>query len=114
VFVTHTLTVLERATFYESLGIDPRDYNRQVISKTNETAERAFPSVLDTSYPEFFPRLEQCAIANQKLTQIANNQRPKAIQFLQKLPWIGVILWQMLRIYLLPSVNAELSRTAVY
>ncbi|XPM55983.2 MAG: magnesium-protoporphyrin IX monomethyl ester (oxidative) cyclase [Leptolyngbya sp. IPPAS B-1204] len=113
VFVTHTLTVLERATFYESLGINPYEYNQQVIQRTNTTAERAFPSILDTNRPEFFRRLERCATANQKLVEIANSQRPKAIRFLQKLPWIVVILWQMLRLYLLPSIDAEATRATV-
>jgi magnesium-protoporphyrin IX monomethyl ester (oxidative) cyclase len=114
VFATHTLTVLERTNFYESVGIDPRDYNRQVIAKTNETAARAFPSILDTDRPEFFQRLEKCAVANQKLAEIANNNRPKAIQFFQKLPWIAVILWQLLRLYLLKGIDTEDSRGTVY
>ncbi len=113
VFATHTLTVLERATFYESIGIDPHDYNEQVIRQTNATAERAFPSLLDTDHPEFFSRLERCAIANQKLAEVSSSDRPTAIRFLQKLPWIAVILWQMLRLYLLPSINAENSRTVI-
>lgn len=113
VFATHTLTVLERTTFYESLGIDPNEYNQQVIRQTNATAERAFPSVLDTNHPEFFVRLERCAIANRKLIKIAEQKRPAAIQFLQKLPWIMVIVWQLLRLYLLPSIDAEQSRTAI-
>jgi magnesium-protoporphyrin IX monomethyl ester (oxidative) cyclase len=114
VFATHTLTVLERTTFYESIGIDPHEYNKQVISKTNETAKRAFPSVLDPNHPDFFLRLERCAIANQKLAEIASNKRPRLIQFLQKLPWIAVIVWQLLRLYLLPSINAETSRAATH
>jgi magnesium-protoporphyrin IX monomethyl ester (oxidative) cyclase len=114
VFATHTLTVLERTSFYESIGIDPREYNTQVIRKTNETAERAFPSVLDTNHPKFFQRLEQCAIANQKLAEISNSKRPVAIQFLQKLPWIFVIVWQLLRLYLLKPVDTEDSRGIVY
>jgi magnesium-protoporphyrin IX monomethyl ester (oxidative) cyclase len=114
VFATHTLTVLERASFYESIGIDPRDYNIQVITKTNETANRAFPNTLDTQHPEFFPRLEKCAIANQKLAEIASSQRPSAIKFVQKLPWLAVIVWQLLRLYLLKPVNTENLRGTVY
>lgn len=114
VFVTHTLTVLERTTFYESIGIDPYEYNKDVIRNTNETAKRAFPSVLDTDNPTFFSRLERCAIANQKLAEIADAKRPRVIQFFQKLPWVAVIGWQMLRLYLQPSVNAESSRNAVH
>ena len=114
VFATHTLTVLERATFYQSIGIDPREYNEQVIRKTNETAKGAFPSILNTDHPEFFARLDRCAIANQKLAEISSNQRPTVIQFCQKLPWIAVMGWQLLRLYLLPSINAEQSRNAIH
>lgn len=113
VFATHTLTVLERSTFYESIGLDPHTYNQQVITHTNETAKRAFPSVLDTDHPEFFERLERCAIANQKLTEIAAQNVPAIFKFFQKLPWILAILWQLLRLYFLPSVNAEAMRQAI-
>jgi magnesium-protoporphyrin IX monomethyl ester (oxidative) cyclase len=113
VFVTHTLTVLERTDFYESIGIDPQDYNQQVISQTNATAGRAFPTILDTDHPEFFPRLDRCAIANQTLTEISKSQRPAMIQFFQKLPYIAMIGWQMVRLYLLPSIHAETFRNTV-
>ncbi|MBD2080992.1 magnesium-protoporphyrin IX monomethyl ester (oxidative) cyclase [Leptolyngbya sp. FACHB-17] len=114
VFVTHTLTVLERSTFYESIGMDADQYNKDVIQHTNETSKRAFPSVLDTDHPEFFPRLKKCAIANQNLSEITNNQRQKWIQLCQKLPYIAVIIWQMLRLYFLPSVDAETTRSAIH
>jgi magnesium-protoporphyrin IX monomethyl ester (oxidative) cyclase len=113
VFATHTLTVLERASFYESIGIDPQEYNTQVISKTNETAKRAFPSVLDTNHPKFFQRLEKCAIANQKLTEISSSKHPKIIQFLRKIPWIVAIVWHLLCIYLQKSIDAESLREKV-
>ena len=113
VFATHTLTVLERSSFYDSIGIDPREYNQQVIRQTNATAERAFPRILDTDHPEFFPRLERCAIANQRLAEIASSERSGVIKFVQKLPWIAVILWQLLRLYLLPSIDAEATRATV-
>lgn len=114
VFVTHTLTVLERADFYESIGIDPHDYNKQVIANTNKTSERAFPSVLNTDHPEFFERLETCAQANAKLTEINANSQPNVIKFFQKLPWITVILWQMLRLYLIKGIDTEPMRGVVY
>ncbi len=114
VFATHTLTVLERSTFYDSIGIDSQEYNKAVIQNTNETSKRAFPSVLDTDHPEFFPRLEKCAIANQKLAEISSQSRPKFIQTLQKLPWIAVIIWQLLRLYFLPAIDAEASRPVIH
>jgi hypothetical protein len=66
---------------------------------------------LDTHHPQFFPRLEQCALANQKLVAISHNPYPALIQFCQKLPWIAVIVWQLLRLYFLPSTNAEQSQS---
>jgi magnesium-protoporphyrin IX monomethyl ester (oxidative) cyclase len=58
-------------------------------------------------------RLEQCAVAHQKLTEISNRPRFGILKFWQKPPWIVVILWQLLRLYLLPTVNAEASRTVI-
>jgi magnesium-protoporphyrin IX monomethyl ester (oxidative) cyclase len=114
VFATHTLTVLERGSFYTAIGIDPDTYNKQVIEHTNETAKRAFPSILDTHHPEFFVRLERCAIANQKLAHITSTARPAWVQLFQKLPWFAVIAWQLIRLYLLPGINAEATRAEVH
>ena len=114
VFATHTMTVLERSTFYDSIGINPREYNIEVIHRTNETAKRAFPSILDTHHPEFFPRLEQCAIANQKLAEINTNNAPIIIQFFQKIPWIAMIVWHLLCIYWQKPIDAENLRGKVF
>lgn len=114
VFATHTLTVLERASFYTSIGMDPQEYNMQVIHNTNRTAARAFPEILDTEHPDFFRRLEACAVANQKLAEISHNDRPAVIKFWQKLPWISAIVWHLLRIYLLKPIDAEALRGQVY
>ena len=75
--------------------------------------EDTHPSILDTDRLEKFSCLERCAIANQKLVEIANNQRPAAIQFCQKLPWIAAIEWQMLRLYLQPSIDAEAPKNSI-
>jgi magnesium-protoporphyrin IX monomethyl ester (oxidative) cyclase len=55
VFATHSLTVQERANFYDSLGLDATEFDEQVIRKTNETSARAFPTILNVNHPEFFP-----------------------------------------------------------
>ncbi len=114
VFVTHTITVFERATFYESIGIHPRKYNNTVIAETNNTAARAFPIILDTNHPEFFWRLEQCSENTQKLTQINNSDRSKFAKFFWKLPAIVSIIWHMLRLYLVKPIDAELTRITIH
>ncbi len=113
VFVTHTLTVFERADFYDSLGLDPRDYNTEVIRKTNETSLRAFPSVLDTENPEFFGRLEKCSDANMKIAEISGSDRPGIIKFFLKMPYIIQIIWQMIVIFFMKPVNAEALREEI-
>ena len=76
--------------------------------------ESTHPSILDTHHPEFFTRLEQCAIANQKIAEISSSHRSTAIQFCQKLPWITAIMWQLLRLYLLAIINAENFKSKIY
>jgi len=93
VFATHTLTVLERSDFYHSIGIDAHEYNIQVIHNTNNAARRVFPSILDTHHPEFIKRLEQYAIANQKLTKIVSSNSFNIVKWLRKLPLLVTISW---------------------
>ena len=113
VFATHTLTVLERSTFYDSVGLDARQYNIDVIEKTNETAARAFPVILNTKHPDFFRRLEKCSENNLKLTEINNSNRPKIVKFFQKIPVIASTVGHLLRIYMTKPIDAEATREMV-
>ncbi|MBF2019805.1 MAG: magnesium-protoporphyrin IX monomethyl ester (oxidative) cyclase [Hydrococcus sp. C42_A2020_068] len=113
VFATHSLTVQERAGFYHSLGLDATEFDEQVIRKTNETAARAFPAVLNVDHPEFFPRMQRCAKRNLKLKAISENNFPKVVKFLQKLPLLGGIFWDLFRLYLIKPIDAEALRGTV-
>jgi magnesium-protoporphyrin IX monomethyl ester (oxidative) cyclase len=113
VFATHTLTVHERTGFYHALGIDPTEFDREVIRKTNETALRAFPSALNTEHPEFFPRLQSCCDLNVKLSEIDASSQPKWIKALRKLPFQLSIVGHLLRIYLVKGIDAEALRGTV-
>ena len=92
VFATHTLTVHERAGFYHSLGLDPTEFDQQVVRNTNETAGRAFPVMLNTEHPKFFPRLHHCSDYNLKLIEIDRSSQPKVVKLVRKLPLIAAIL----------------------
>lgn len=107
VFATHTLTVYERASFYQSLSLDPQKYNNHVIRKTNETAARAFPVILNTEHPNFFRRLEKCANNNLKLAAIEHSDRPRIVKFCQKLPLLLSICWHLFLTYLIKPVNTD-------
>jgi magnesium-protoporphyrin IX monomethyl ester (oxidative) cyclase len=113
VFATHTLTVHERAGFYESLGLDAREFDREVVKKTNETSARAFPVALDTDHPEFFPRLHRCSDLNQEISRINGSEQPKWLKAIRKLPLQLGIFGHLLRLYLLKPIDAEATRGMV-
>ncbi|MFP4134656.1 MAG: magnesium-protoporphyrin IX monomethyl ester (oxidative) cyclase [Halothece sp.] len=114
VFATHTLTVHERADFYESLGLDAKEFDRHITRKTNETAARAFPVTLNVDHPEFFQRLETCAERNKKLNEIENSNAPRWLKKLKKLPLITAIFVDLVRLYFIKPVDAVSEWEAVY
>ena len=106
VFATMYLNDIQRQDFYASIGLDARDYDKYVIEKTNETAGRVFPVMLDVESPEFYDRLEACIKNNEKLAAIANSNTPKFLQIFQKLPFYISSGWQLLKLYLMKPVDA--------
>lgn len=105
VFATMYLNDVQRSGFYASLGLDAREYDIHVIQKTNETAGRVFPLILDVERPDFYQRLEICVQNNGKLTEIANSDTPKPLKLLQKLPLYVSNAWQLLRLYLIKPID---------
>jgi magnesium-protoporphyrin IX monomethyl ester (oxidative) cyclase len=113
VFATHTLTVHERAGFYTSLGLDATEFDREVVRNTNETAGRAFPVMLNTEHPKFFPYLQRCADHNMKIAEIESSSVPKVVKLIRKLPLIAAIVWNLLLVYLIKPIDAEALRETV-
>ncbi|BCL35530.1 magnesium-protoporphyrin IX monomethyl ester (oxidative) cyclase [Nostoc sp. MS1] len=113
VFATHTMTVHERAGFYKSLGLDATEFDHQVVQNTNETAGRAFPVMLNTEHPQFFPRLQCCAGYNMQISEIERSSQPKFIKLIRKLPLIAAIIWNLLLVYLIKPINTETLRETV-
>lgn len=105
VFATMYLNDIQRSSFYESLGLDAREYDIHVIKKTNETAGRVFPIILDVEKPEFYDRLETCIKNNEKLSAIASSTTPKFLQIFSKLPLYVSTGWQLLRLYLMKPIE---------
>ena len=113
VFATMFLNDIQRGGFYASLGLDAREYDIHVIQKTNETAARVFPVILDVDNPEFFRRLDLATDANSKMAEIGQSNQPKPLQLLRKLPHIANIGWQMVRLYFMKPVDVLTSRGEV-
>jgi magnesium-protoporphyrin IX monomethyl ester (oxidative) cyclase len=113
VFATHTLTVHERAKFYEMLGLDATAFDEEVVRQTNQTSARAFPVILDVEHPQFFKRLHRCSNRNLDLKRIAESNAPKPIKFLRKLPHILGTAGDLLRLFLMKPIDAEAMRGTV-
>jgi magnesium-protoporphyrin IX monomethyl ester (oxidative) cyclase len=114
VFVTMYLNDIQRKDFYASIGLDARDYDIHVIKKTNETAGRVFPLILDVDKPEFYERLDLCVRNNEKLTEIVNSTSPKFVQFFQKLPLYISNGWHFLKLYLIKPIDVEAQHGVIH
>ncbi len=99
VFGTMYIRDTQEPGFYEVLGIDAREYETYVIQKTNETAGRVFPVMLDVDSPEFYQRLDVCVQNNRDLATIVASKTPKVLQIFQKFPLYASNAWQLLRLY---------------
>jgi magnesium-protoporphyrin IX monomethyl ester (oxidative) cyclase len=106
VFGTMYIRDTQEPGFYETLGLDAREYETYVIQKTNETAGRVFPVMLDVDHPKFYQRMDACVENNKKMSAIANSSTPKFLQLFQKLPLYLSNGWQFLRLYLMKPIDA--------
>jgi magnesium-protoporphyrin IX monomethyl ester (oxidative) cyclase len=107
------MTVHERSGFYKSLGLDATEFDQKVVRNTNETAGRAFPVMLNTEHPQFFPRLQSCADYNLKIAEIERSSQPKLMKLIRKLPLITAIVGNLLLLYLIKPVDTEALRETV-
>jgi magnesium-protoporphyrin IX monomethyl ester (oxidative) cyclase len=105
VFATMYLNDIQRSGFYASLGLDAREYDIHVIRKTNETAGRVFPLILNVDHPEFFQRLDLCTQNMARLGAIASSNAPKPVKLLQKLPVFASTAVQLIRLYLMKPID---------
>jgi magnesium-protoporphyrin IX monomethyl ester (oxidative) cyclase len=113
VFATMYLNDIQRQDFYASIGLDAREYDKYVIEKTNETAGRVFPVMLNVESPEFYNRLETCINNNEKISAIANSGTPKFLQIFQKLPLYVSNGWQLLKLYLVKPIDTAVAEGTV-
>jgi magnesium-protoporphyrin IX monomethyl ester (oxidative) cyclase len=67
VFLTHSLTVAERADFYQLLGIDALRFDDAVITATNRSARQAFPMVFRLDDGRFLAQRDRVVTAFRQL-----------------------------------------------
>ena len=107
VFATMYLNDVQRSSFYAAIGLDAREYDKLVIEKTNDTAGRVFPIVLDVENPEFYDRLETCVTNNDRLREIAESNAAAPVKFLRKLPYYISNGWQLAKMYFIKPIRVD-------
>jgi magnesium-protoporphyrin IX monomethyl ester (oxidative) cyclase len=98
------LNDLQRAEFYSTIGLDAKEFDQLVIRETNLSAKILFPVILDVEHPDFFPLLDICAEANDKLIQIGKNENI-SFKELKKVPHYFLLASSLLRLYFLPAIS---------
>uniref|UniRef100_A0A1Z1MC37 Magnesium-protoporphyrin IX monomethyl ester [oxidative] cyclase n=1 Tax=Polysiphonia urceolata TaxID=173545 RepID=A0A1Z1MC37_POLUR len=106
VFATMYLNDFQRSDFYRSIGLDARNYDIQVIRKTNESASRVFPIALDVDKPEFFQYLDLCASENRKLIEINNKNNPTIKDSIGKILIYSKLALNITKIYLIKPIES--------
>jgi magnesium-protoporphyrin IX monomethyl ester (oxidative) cyclase len=107
VFATMYLNDTQRADFYACLGLEARSYDKEVIQKTNETAGRVFPIILDVDNPEFYDRLEVCVSNNEQLRAIDASAAPGVVKALRKVPKFISNGWQFVKLYFMKPIAVD-------
>ena len=111
VFATMYLNDIQRSDFYAALGLDAREYDKEVIEKTNETAARVFPVKLDIHHPDFYGNLEVCVKNNEKLRAIDADNAP--LKMLRKLPVFSSNATQFLRLFAMKPIDVVAEQRTV-
>jgi len=107
VFATMYLNDFQRSDFYKSIGLDPRQYDMQVIRKTNESASRIFPIALNIDKPEFFKYLDECATQNRLLIELDSSKYSIIIKNLKKLPLYIGLGTNLLKLYCIKPIDSS-------
>uniref|UniRef100_A0A1C9C8J4 Probable magnesium-protoporphyrin IX monomethyl ester [oxidative] cyclase n=1 Tax=Schimmelmannia schousboei TaxID=173468 RepID=A0A1C9C8J4_9FLOR len=113
VFATMYLNDFQRSDFYKSIGLDPRQYDIQVIRKTNESASRIFPVALNIDKPEFFQYLDKCASQNRMLIEINKTNNNNLIRTLRKLPIYTQLTLNLIKLYLIPPIESSIISSTI-
>uniref|UniRef100_A0A1G4NR77 Magnesium-protoporphyrin IX monomethyl ester [oxidative] cyclase n=1 Tax=Helminthora furcellata TaxID=1884666 RepID=A0A1G4NR77_9FLOR len=107
VFATMYLNDFQRTDFYNAIGLDARQYDIQVIRKTNESAARIFPIALDVDNPHFFQLLDECAQQNNNLINLDKQNISGIARNIQKTPIYVGLTFNLLKLYFLRPVSSQ-------
>jgi len=105
VYVTMYVNDHQRAAFYNSIGLDAREFDRHVILETNRTTARIFPEVLDVENPQFMERMDNLVEINNRMTEIAKMDIPGPLKNVMKAPLTAAFASNCFLLYLMEPVR---------
>jgi len=111
VYVTMYLNDLQRSSFYSTIGLDAKQFDKHVIIKTNQSAGTLFPVIYDVENPQFFSLLDVCAEANQTLVNVEKETISGFEKLLQKIPAYSKMASALIQLYLLPVIEMKYNWT---
>lgn len=107
VFVTMYLNDFQRSNFYTAIGLDSRKYDMQVIRKTNESAGRILPVVLDVDHPNFFKSLDTCAQYNMQLVNLANSHKHFYVKWWLRAKYMTKLIVNLVQLCIIPPISSH-------
>lgn len=115
------LNDLQRSSFYATLGLDAKKFDIHVIKKTNQSAGRLFPVMLNVDHPDFFKHLDRCAKANSDLVAIDAKEKDhyghmvqNAIYFFQRSYNYSIIITKLLQMICMKTLDSQKDWNTIY
>ncbi|MEL6373912.1 MAG: magnesium-protoporphyrin IX monomethyl ester (oxidative) cyclase [Pseudomonadota bacterium] len=69
VFATMYIRDHARPAFHKALGLDPKEYGKQVFRITTEISRQVFPLTLDIENPKFYEHLERLRVISERMDE---------------------------------------------
>jgi magnesium-protoporphyrin IX monomethyl ester (oxidative) cyclase len=107
VFTTMYLNDDQRSEFYLTLGLNTKQFDQYVIIKTNQSAGTLFPIIYDLENPNFFKYLDECCEINKLLILIEKEESFELLKTVKKLPLYLGLAKNLIKLYLLPTLNTN-------
>uniref|UniRef100_A0A7S0X2Z0 Uncharacterized protein n=1 Tax=Chlamydomonas leiostraca TaxID=1034604 RepID=A0A7S0X2Z0_9CHLO len=102
----------QRTAFYESLGMNTRQFNQHVIIETNKSTERLFPAVPNVETPEFWDKMNYLVDLNAQVCNIEKGTLPSFLKPIATAPFKERMIATMAQIFFMtPKQTGSLDLT---